>query len=138
MRGRYGASASTTCCTSGGILAEYSRHYNEHRPHQTREQRPLLHEPCQPVDITGWIRRTQVVRGVDQRVPQSGLTVQEHQLRATARVLAWHNAAPISARICASGRPVQWAIGRETGSAVFLVELIRPAWPIATKFHFGI
>ena len=27
------------------ILAEYSRHYNEHRPHQSREQRPPLHEP---------------------------------------------------------------------------------------------
>ncbi len=46
------------------ILAEYSRHYNEHRPHQSREQRPPLHEPCQPVDITGWIRRTKVVHGL--------------------------------------------------------------------------
>ena len=27
------------------ILAEYARHYNEHRPHQSREQRPPLHEP---------------------------------------------------------------------------------------------
>jgi transposase InsO family protein len=34
------------------ILAEYARHYNEHRPHQSREQRPPLHEPGQPVDIT--------------------------------------------------------------------------------------
>jgi len=29
------------------ILTEYSRHYNEHRPHQSREQRPPLHEPGQ-------------------------------------------------------------------------------------------
>ena len=29
------------------ILAEYARHYNEHRPHQSREQRPPLHEPGQ-------------------------------------------------------------------------------------------
>ena len=28
------------------ILAEYARHYNEHRPHQSREQRPPLHEPA--------------------------------------------------------------------------------------------
>lgn len=28
------------------ILAEYSRHYNEHRPHQSPEQRPPLHEPA--------------------------------------------------------------------------------------------
>ena len=46
------------------ILAEYARHYNEHRPHQSREQRPPLHEPGQPVDITGRIRRRQVVHGL--------------------------------------------------------------------------
>jgi putative transposase len=27
------------------ILAEYALHYNDHRPHQSREQRPPLHEP---------------------------------------------------------------------------------------------
>ena len=46
------------------ILAEYARHYNEHRPHQSREQRPPLHEPGQPVDITGRIRRRQVAHGL--------------------------------------------------------------------------
>ena len=46
------------------ILAEYARHYNEHRPHQSREQRPPLHEPGQPVDIAGRIRRRQVVHGL--------------------------------------------------------------------------
>jgi putative transposase len=28
------------------ILAEYSQHYNEHRPHQSREQRSPLHKPA--------------------------------------------------------------------------------------------
>jgi putative transposase len=46
------------------ILAEYARHYNKHRPHQSREQRPPLHEPGQPVDITSRIRRRQVVHGL--------------------------------------------------------------------------
>ena len=46
------------------ILAEYARHYNEHRPHQSREQRPPLHEPGQPFDITSRIRRRQVVHGL--------------------------------------------------------------------------
>jgi transposase InsO family protein len=46
------------------ILAEYARHYSEHRPHQSREQRPPLHEPGQPVDITARIRRKQVLHGL--------------------------------------------------------------------------
>ena len=27
------------------ILTEYVQHYNDHRPHQSREQRPPLHQP---------------------------------------------------------------------------------------------
>ena len=46
------------------ILAEYARHYNEHRPHQSREQRPPLHEPGQAVDVTARIKRTHVVQGL--------------------------------------------------------------------------
>ena len=46
------------------ILAEYSRHYNAHRPHQSREQRPPLHEPGQAVDVTARIKRTHVVQGL--------------------------------------------------------------------------
>jgi putative transposase len=46
------------------VLAEYARHYNEHRPHQAREQRPPLHKPGQPIDMTSRIRRTHVVYGL--------------------------------------------------------------------------
>ena len=46
------------------VLAEYARHYNDHRPHQSREQRPPLHEPGQPVDVTARITRRQVVHGL--------------------------------------------------------------------------
>jgi transposase InsO family protein len=46
------------------MLAEYARHYNEHRPHQSREQRPPLHEPGQPIDMTARIKRTHVVHGL--------------------------------------------------------------------------
>ena len=46
------------------ILAEYSRHYNEHRPHQSREQQPPLDEPGQPIDMTGRIKRAHVVQGL--------------------------------------------------------------------------
>jgi hypothetical protein len=46
------------------ILAEYARHYNEHRPHQSRGQRPPLHEPGQTIDMTARITRTPVVHGL--------------------------------------------------------------------------
>ncbi len=46
------------------VLAAYARHYNEHRPHQSREQRPPLHEPGQAVDVTARIKRTHVVQGL--------------------------------------------------------------------------
>jgi transposase InsO family protein len=45
-------------------LTEYARHYNEHRPHQSREQRPPLHEPGQAVDVTARIKQRQVVHGL--------------------------------------------------------------------------
>ncbi len=45
-------------------LTEYSRHYNEHRPHQSREQRPPLHEPGQVVDVTARIKHRRVVHGL--------------------------------------------------------------------------
>ena len=46
------------------VLAEYAQHYNEHRPHQSREQRPPLHQPGQPIDITARINRRQIVHGL--------------------------------------------------------------------------
>jgi putative transposase len=46
------------------ILGEYSRHYNKHRPHQSREQRPPLHEPGQKINVTARIKRRQVVNGL--------------------------------------------------------------------------
>ena len=42
-------------------VTQYARHYNEHRPHQSREQRPPLHEPGQTIDVTARIKRRQVV-----------------------------------------------------------------------------
>jgi len=46
------------------VLARYAHHYNEHRPHQSREQRPPLHQPSQPIDMTARIARRQVVHGL--------------------------------------------------------------------------
>ena len=58
------------------VLAEYARHYNEHRPHQSRDQRPPLHEAGQPVDVTGRIKAHARRPRPDQRVPESSLTAE--------------------------------------------------------------
>jgi putative transposase len=46
------------------VLAEYARHYNEHRPHQALQQEPPQRRPSQAVDITARIERRQVVDGL--------------------------------------------------------------------------
>jgi putative transposase len=46
------------------ILAEYERHYNNHRPHQAREQRPPLHEPGEATVPATRIKRQQTVQGL--------------------------------------------------------------------------
>jgi Integrase core domain len=46
------------------VLTAYAQHYNEHRPHQAREQRPPLHKRGQAVDMTAPIKRTHVVQGL--------------------------------------------------------------------------
>jgi putative transposase len=46
------------------ILAEYAQHYNEHRPPQSREQRPPLYEIDRPADMTARITSRQVIHGL--------------------------------------------------------------------------
>jgi len=45
----------------GKVLAEYARHYNGHRPHQSLQQRPPLHEPGHAINTTVRIGRRQVL-----------------------------------------------------------------------------
>ncbi len=47
-----------------GVLAEYARHYNAHRPHQARQQRPPLQEPGQAIDLAARIERKHAVGGL--------------------------------------------------------------------------
>ena len=46
------------------VLAEFARHYNGHRPHQSLRQEPPLHHPGPVVNITARIERTQVLGGL--------------------------------------------------------------------------
>jgi putative transposase len=47
-----------------GVLAEYARHYNSHRPHQALQQEPPLRKPDHTVDINARIERRQVLGGL--------------------------------------------------------------------------
>jgi transposase InsO family protein len=71
------------------ILAKYARHYNEHRPYQSREQRPPLHEPGQPIDLTARIRCRQVVHGLINEYRGAGLWPQGNTSSALMRRV-WH------------------------------------------------
>jgi transposase InsO family protein len=47
------------------VLAEYEEHYNAHRPHRSRDQRPPeAREPALPTGAPGKLLRTRVLGGV--------------------------------------------------------------------------
>jgi transposase InsO family protein len=46
------------------VLAEYARHYNGHRPHQARSQRPPMRQGDHAVDMTARIGRSRAVGGL--------------------------------------------------------------------------
>jgi transposase InsO family protein len=47
-----------------GVLAQYARHYNGHRPHQALQQAPPLQEPGHTVDFNARIERRHVLSGL--------------------------------------------------------------------------
>ena len=64
------------------VLGEYARHYNGHRPHQSRQQRPPDHDgqACLPLDLP--VQRRKVLGGVINEYLRAALAVpQEPQVR---------------------------------------------------------
>jgi transposase InsO family protein len=54
------------------VLAEYAQHYNEHRPHQSRGQRPPLHQIDRPADMTARITSRKVLHGLISEYRRAG------------------------------------------------------------------
>ncbi|WP_307875068.1 integrase core domain-containing protein [Frankia nepalensis] len=46
------------------VLGEYARHFNDHRPHQGRHQRPPNHDPAAAAPLDGPIHRRKILSGV--------------------------------------------------------------------------
>ncbi|MEV4365307.1 transposase [Nonomuraea sp. NPDC049625] len=46
------------------VVAEYERHYNQHRPHQALSLRQPIHDPAEVVDLTARIQRRSAVCGL--------------------------------------------------------------------------
>ncbi|MFC5826205.1 integrase core domain-containing protein [Nonomuraea insulae] len=60
------------------VLDEYTDHYNRHRPHQSRRQRPPDHDERIVVPMEGRIRRRRVLGGVINEYHRAAWLIQRN------------------------------------------------------------
>jgi hypothetical protein len=49
------------------LLREYEHHFNQHRPHQSRDQHPPEHDPTVVINLDAAVRRKRLVGGVSNQ-----------------------------------------------------------------------
>jgi integrase-like protein len=76
-----------------GVLAEYARHYNGHRPHQGLQQKPPMRKSGHVVGITARIERSQVLGDLISEYRRAALAAIKCQVSACVRISARHRVA---------------------------------------------
>jgi putative transposase len=87
------------------VLAEFGRHYNDHRPHQSLQQEPPR-QVGRAVNITARIERKQVLGGLINEYRKSSLVIMKRHVSDYERVLARHRpGGPQRTRWCKRSGP---------------------------------
>jgi hypothetical protein len=67
------------------VLAEYERHFNQHRPQQGRSLRPPLHDPNEAIDMA-----SRIYRGSSRRLrPGTGIRRSPWDIAAISDAAGW-------------------------------------------------